>query len=242
MQSDITGLKGKWYGKNVLCIGDSLTAAGIWQQKLNTMLGMTVTTHALGGAGLIEMVDGGTNSNGTLAPLTSSDVANKDLIIVYGGYNNRGIADGIIGDIYPTNNTIAGLLQYVINKIYNLLTTAGNLKCKIAIVTPHCAGKYQFINADGYTEYATGTGRTMKTLAKIMEQVSNHNSLCCYNAWEKSGINKFTWNIYSASPSAYDASGSQGGTYPNNYDQLHLNSSVGYPYLGERIAAFIETV
>jgi len=242
MQSDIIGLKGKWYGKNALCIGDSLTAAGVWQQKLNTILGMTVTTHALGGLGLIEMVDGGTNSNGTLAPLTSSDVANKDLIIVYGGYNNRGTADGIIGDIYPTNNTIAGLLQYVVNKIYSLLTTANNLKCRIAIVTPHCAGKYQFIDADGYTEYAPGTGRTMKTLAKKIEEIANLNSLPCYNAWENSGINKFTWNVFSASPNAYDASGSQGGTYPNNYDQLHLNSSVGYPHLGERITSFIETI
>lgn len=223
--------KNTWYGKNVLCIGDSLTHAGVWQQQLNIMLGMNVYTHALGGSGMIGLIDGTTTPVGTIAALSVADVTNKDLIIFFAGYNDRGTADGSVGDVYPTNNTIAGRLQYCINAIYNLLSQAGNLTCRLMIVTPHCAGKYQSIPYDGYTEYPSGTGRTMETLAQIMEDVAEQNSLPVYNAWEKSGINKFTWDVYSASPTAMVGDVVQ--------DQLHLNISVGYPYLGRCITKFV---
>jgi len=226
--------KTRWYGKNVLCIGDSLTVANQWQLKLTSILGLVVTNHALGGVGLVQMIDGTTSEIGTLAPLDSTIVSGKDLIILFGGYNDRGIAEGVIGDLYPTQDTLAGRLQYAINGIYALLLTANNNGCRVVVVTPHCAGKYEYITYDGYTEYPTGSGRTMKTMAAKMEEIANHNSVPCYNAWLNSGISKFNWNYFSASATPM--------TGETVNDQLHLNTTYGYPFLGTRIAGFVETI
>jgi len=216
-----------------LCIGDSLTAAGVWQNQLNVILGMEVYTHALGGAGMLTLIDGGSTSIGTISALSTDDVSDKDLIIFFAGYNDRGLADGDSGDVYPTNNTIAGRLQYCLNAIYNLLDRSNNLDCRVVVITPHCAGKYPQIPYDGYTDYPTGTGRSMKTMANIMEVVANDNNIPCYNTWKNSGISRFTWDVYSASPVATIEGVVQ--------DQLHLNISVGYPYLGKCISKFIST-
>lgn len=205
-----------WHSKKVLVIGDSITAAGKWQVKLNELLSMQVSTHAKGGVGTIAMVDGDkglggdydneTSASGVLKPLTESDVSDKDLIIVLPAYNDRGKADGDIGDCYKTDgtgdNTIAGIIQYSINRIYEELNKAGNLSCRIMYATPHCAGKYPYIDADGYTEYPSGTGRTMETLANTIIKVCNHNNIKVCDLWHNSGINKFTWNIFGASNSA----------------------------------------
>lgn len=239
----------RWNGKNALVIGDSITAAGLWQTKLNTMLGMDITTHAKGGVGLLAMVDGELgldgdyeNANdGTLEPLTASDVTDKDLIILFGGYNNRGTADGSIGDCYATDgsgqSTIAGYVQYCLNRIWEELEKADNLACRVMVVTPHCAGKYGWIDADGYTDYG-GIGRNMKSMSEIIEAVANHNNVPCYNAWKYSGIGRHTWSVWSASPTPTNTDGSGEGTYPYNNDQLHLNAD-GYYHLGECIASFV---
>lgn len=244
--------RGAWYGKNALVIGDSLTASKKWQKQLTNILGMNVTTHAKGGMGLIQCVDGEDGAPpfdpdsfnaGTLYPLMESDVANKDLIVFFAGYNNRGTADGNVGDCYKTDgtgqNTIAGMMQYCINRIYEELINANNLTCKIMIVTVDCAGKYPYIDADGYTEYPSGSGRTMETLANIQKAVAEHNSLACVDLWHNSGINKNTWVVFGAEPNAYyeDTTG-RGGTYPHNGDQLH-KSDAGYKRIGECICGGI---
>lgn len=250
-------LVNNWYGKHALVIGDSLTAANVWQHKLYTELGMLVTNHAKGGMGMVQCVDGEngagefdneTGASGTLYALNVNDVTGKDLIIFFAGYNNRGTADGEVGDCYAKDgsgqNTIAGYLQYALNRIYEELAEAGNLTCRVAVVTPHCAGKYSYIDADGYDEYPAGSGLTMQTLAQIMEDVAAYNNVPCYNAWKNSGINRHTWTVYAASPTADSGLTEQGsgGKYYWNADQLHLNSAVGYPYLGERIANWVKTI
>ncbi len=238
----------RWYGKKALVIGDSLTAAGVWQKQLVDMLGMTVTTHAKGGIGIVQCVDGSTNDGDPLYALNENDVADKDLILFFAGYNNRGKADGKVGDCYNPagtgQDTIAGALQYAINRIYEELKQAGNLTCRVAVITPHCAGKYAYIDADGYDEYPAGSGRTMKTLAQAMEDVANHNALPCYNAWKHSGINRNTWAVYASSSEAASGKTEQGtgGPYYWNADQLHLNKEVGYPHLGACIAQFVGTI
>ena len=220
----------KWTEKEALVLGDSLTADLVWQQKLNTVLGMNVTTHALGGIGLTTTVDG----NGSINPLSISDVTGKHLILVFAGYNDRHSLIGDEGDLYPANSTYIGKIQYVINTIYDLLEQADNLECKVAIITPHCVGKYSYIEYDGYDEFPVGSGQTLRDVCAAMEEVAHKNSLKCYNAWENSGINKFTWSVYSAN--------STPGPEGSSNDQLHLNAEVGYPHLGDRIAAFVETV
>ena len=246
-----------WKGKNALVIGDSLTAEKIWQKELSNILGLNVTTHAKGGMGIVQCVDGEngageydneTATTGTLYALNTSDVADKDLILFFAGYNNRGAEDGAIGDCYSPDGTgsrtIAGMLQYAINRIYEELSAAGNLTCRVAIITPHCAGKYSYIDADGYEEWPDGSGRTMQTLAQIMEDVANYNNLPCYNAWKNSGINRFTWCVYASSSAAKSEKTEQGtgGKYYWNADQLHLNKETGYPHLGKCIALFVKTI
>ena len=49
----------------------------------------------------------------------------------------------------------------IFNRIYEELEDAGNLLCHVLVATPHCAGKYPYVDADGYEEYPTGTGQTM---------------------------------------------------------------------------------
>ena len=242
------------WNKNVLVIGDSLTAAGVWQLKLNELLGMNVSTHAKGGMGIVQCVDGeninndvaidnNTNASETLQPLSTADVQNKDLIIFFAGYNNRGKEDGEANGIeYPTANTISGMMQHAINRIYQELENANNKTCKIAIITPHCVGKYSYIDADGYDEYPSGSGRNLRTLASAIERVAKYNSIPCLNLWENSGINRNTWSVFSASQTATNTDGSGPGPYHYNNDQVHLNSSVGYPYLGEKIANWIKTI
>lgn len=237
-----TRISSNWYGKNVLVIGDSLTAANVWQNKLHELLGMNVTTHAKGGIGFPAMLDGSpastddvSQANGELLPLSVTDVTGKDMIIIYGGYNHRGSADGLKGDLYPTVNSVYGCLQYLINGIYALLKTANNLSCRVIVITPHCAGRYKYIPFTWWEEYPSGSGRTGETLVSAIIKCASDNGVACLDLFHTSGINQFTWDELSASNSAYDESG-------NVRDQLHLNASKGYPYLGTRISNWINSL
>lgn len=228
-------------GSNILVIGDSLSARGVWQKTLETIFEANVKTHAKGGIGFVEMLDGSadsenedTQASGSLSPLSSQDVADRDLIIIFGGYNLRGYEEGQKGDLYPTQNTVIGNLQYLINGIYRVLLSAQNLKCRIAVVTPHCAGKYKTIPYDWTQEYPTGSGRTGETLVASMIECCKHNAIPVLDLYHTSGINQNTWNVFSASSTP------MGEQYPN--DQLHLNDKVGYPYIGTRIANWLMTI
>lgn len=204
LKGDISGMGGTWSGKKVLFLGDSLTATKKYQETVRDMLGVQVYNHCLGGAGIIEIIDG--NTAGTITAINSDTVANMDLVVLYAGYNNRGTAVGSVGDLYERSgagdNTIAGYMQYAINRIYECLRGANNLTCKVLIVALDCAGKYDYIDADGYEEYPIGSGNTMETIANIQKAVAQYNSLPCCDLWHNSCINRFTWNVYGASDSA----------------------------------------
>ena len=215
-QTNKSEIKNTWKGKNVLVIGDSITAAKKWQKKLSELLEMQVATHAKGGVSAIAMVDGDkglggdydneTSASGVLKPLSTDDVKEKSLIVVLPCYNDRGKPDGKVGDCYATDGTgqktIAGLVQYTINRIYEILKEAGNLRCKILYVTPHCAGKYPYIDVDGYGEYPEGSGYSMKTIANTIAAVCNYNNIAVCNLWQESGIGKFTWSVFESSATA----------------------------------------
>lgn len=98
-------------GKSILNIGDSLSATGEWQKQL-TAKGAIVTTHALGGAGLIGMINGVTNDNGTLAALSVDDVSGKDVIILFGGTNNMSTERGEVGDSGGSETVVTSLNQW----------------------------------------------------------------------------------------------------------------------------------
>lgn len=250
---------GYWYGKKCLILGDSTSATEQWQKKLSENLGMSVTTHAKGGIQFLQMVvgslgyegdyDNETGNTGVLQPLKISDVYDKNLIIIFGGFNNRGMKLGEITDLYKTDgtgqNTVTGQLQFVLNWIYDLLkgneSYAQNLKCKIVIVTPYCCGKYNYANYDGYSG-DNWAGYTLREMCERIIEIAALNNCSSYNAWENSGIGRHTWTIYSASPTATKEAGSDTAPYPTNADQLHLNDSVGYPHLGDCISAFVNGI
>lgn len=250
---------GYWYGKKCLVIGDSTSATEQWQKKLSENLGMSVTTHAKGGIQFLQMVvgslgyegdyDNETGNTGVLQPLKISDVYDKNLIIIFGGFNNRGMKLGEITDLYKTDgtgqNTVTGQLQFVLNWIYDLLkgneSYAQNLKCKIVVVTPYCCGKYNYANYDGYSG-DNWAGYTLREMCDRIIEIAALNNCSSYNAWENSGIGRHTWTIYSASPTTTKEAGSDTAPYPTNADQLHLNDSVGYPHLGDCISAFVNGI
>ena len=258
----------KWKGKTALVIGDSITAAKKWQKKLKEDLEMTVKTHAKGGIGILAMVDGDkglqgdydneTNASGTLYPLNTNDMTGVDLIVVLPAYNERGKEEGVVGDVYPNKSTITGLIQYMINRIYEELAKANNLNCKVLFATPHCAGKYGYIDADGYEEYPSNSGQTMETLSDAIKLVCNYNNIPVCDLWHNSGINRFTWSIYGANPNAVndqytkyklDAQGQTVGTtplkyvkgqsyYQNRNGQVVLEEYTGsspYPFNGDQL-------
>ena len=183
---------GYWYGKKCLILGDSTSATEQWQKKLSENLGMSVTTHAKGGIQFLQMVvgslgyegdyDNETGNTGVLQPLKISDVYDKNLIIIFGGFNNRGMKLGEITDLYKTDgtgqNTVTGQLQFVLNWIYDLLkgneSYAQNLKCKIVVVTPYCCGKYNYANYDGYSGDNWAGYTLVITHGKTVESVVTH--------------------------------------------------------------------
>ena len=243
----------KWDGKNVLFIGDSLTATLKYQQTVKNNLSINVYNHCKGGMGIVQCVDGengappydpNSYNASTLYALQASDVENMNLIVFYAGYNNRGTADGNVGDCYDPNDsnqgrTIAGYMQYAINRIYEELANANNLTCKLLIVTVDCAGKYPYIDADGYEQFPSGSGQTMETLANIQKAVAEANNIPCLDLWHNSGINRHTWTVYGANPNAYiENPGESSAPYPHNGDQLH-KSNAGYKLIGDCITGAI---
>ena len=122
---------GLWQGRKVLFIGDSLTAKRIYPEVVKDILGIETFYHCKGGASLKSMVDGDngiggdydneTDASGVLRPLTASDVAGMDLVVLYGGYNNRNLDIGEAGDLYRADGTVAGEISVSIGEnIYPL--------------------------------------------------------------------------------------------------------------------------
>lgn len=203
-------LYGYWKDKKVLFIGDSITARRVYPEKIKEILGIETFYHCRGGRGIVAMVDGDrglcgdysdfTPTKDLLLPLSAEEVADKDLIVLYGGYNNVGSDTGEVGDLYLPDktgkSTIAGYMQYAINRIYDELEKANNLGCRLLVVTVDCPGKDAWLDHDGYTEHKPNTGRSFKNMAKIQKAVAEYNSIPCCDLFTTSGINSRTWKYF----------------------------------------------
>lgn len=246
----------RWNGKNVLVIGDSLTADGRWQKKFSSITGANIRTHAYGGIGIIEIIEGtGPSGNdiirydpitcagGDFGPLSPDDIGWADLIILLMAYNERHIEYGGRGDMYPEDVTLRGKYSYALKKIYEMMDETGNGTCRIMLVTPHCIGRYAWVDADGYEEFPAGSGRTMETMAQTICDIAASHNLPCYDAWHNCGINRYTWKYFAASSKAIrdEIPDDDISPYPQYADQAHLNDA-GYARIGECIAAFAETI
>ncbi len=271
---------GYWKNKKVLFIGDSLTVRREYPKVIEEILGIKSFYHCKDGAHIVGMVDGErgldgvyddvTNDGSVLKPLDANEVADKDLIVLYGGYNNllyggyggRSCLPGKVGDLYRRDgsgeDTIAGVMQYAINRIYEELAKADNLTCRLLIVTVDCAGKNGWVNADGYSEFPPGSGKSFEYTANIQKAVAESNLLPCCDLFHSSGINRYTWCMFGAEASAFDARYSpylldENGVATSNefvcyrrghyYYQIRngkvvleqYNSNVPYPYNGDQL-------
>ncbi len=249
----------KWNGKNVLCIGDSLTSDGRWQKRFAEITGANIRTHAYGGQGIIGIIDGKiatdnqspvcydpiTGTGFEFGPLTAEDIGWADLVICLMAYNERHIEYGQRGDLYPKDETLHGKYAYALEKIYSFIDESGNHNCRIMLVCPHCVGKYDWIDADGYDEFPKGSGRSLETMAEAIKDIAAYFNLPCYDAWHNSGINRYTWKYFANSPVAlnpdYDPEKDYFAPYPMYADQAHLNAD-GYARIGECLASAAETI
>lgn len=181
--------------KRLLAIGDSITAAQQWQVRTGEVLGMDVRSHCRPGIGAVAMVDG----DGHLPPLSANDVRDVDLVLLVGFYNERvpavdSAARGCVEDRYPQENTVYGRLNYVIRRVHEELEKAGNRACRLMIVSPHCYGKYPWIDCTAYED-----GDTM---VEILRTVASRHALPFADMMTAAGIDRSNWFQYQASASA----------------------------------------
>lgn len=190
------------YGKTLLAIGDSIVAQNYWQKQVGLVLGMKVRTHAKGGIGIVQMVDGDGSGDAPedydpdtfgvskIYRLNTEDVKDASVIILMGFYNERsGLTNpGAVTDIYPDNNTIAGRLNYAIKRVYEELSKANNNTCRLVICSAHRYGKYAYIDKDSYNDG--------DELLKVTKMVAEHQSIPCIDLMHNGGINKYNWNLF----------------------------------------------
>lgn len=210
-------------GEQCLVIGDSVIANNNIQAKLAELTGMTVSTHAKGGIGFVQMVDG--DGAGGFPALTSAQIAGKKYVIIAGGLNERSRALGIRTDMYPTQLTLTARLNYVIQKVNSLAATAGNPTVRIIIVAPHLCGKYAYINYAGNQIFPSAEGgndKTLEDMVNVIKDLAGSYGYPCLDNYHNSGINQFNWPQLTMNT----ASGS-GTPFPANNDQLHPNALGG---------------
>lgn len=193
-------------GKKILAIGDSVTAGGQWANRVATLTGATVTLHAKAGIGIITMVDG---DNAGFAALSANDVSDKDIVILMGFYNDRDMAvsnPGHESDMYPTQNSFIGRLNYAVNKVYAKLAEAGNVNCRVVIITAHKYGKYQYIDRSAYTVVTSGGVQTTdgEALFEATKKAAQYNSLFLIDLMHGGNINKYNWNAFQSSDTPYN--------------------------------------
>lgn len=218
----------KLIGKKILCIGDSTSAALKYQPWIAEYTGMTVTTHAKGGIGLVQMVDG--DGSNPLLALTAAQLLDKDFVTVYGALNDRSRLIGTRADVYPAQTTIYAVVKYVITSIYTLAATVGRKDIRVVLITPHKVGKYNYIDADGGQEYPTGSGQTLENICNAIIDIGGFYGIPVVDLYRNSGINNFTWDTLTANT----VSGT--GPYPANADNVHPNGA-GYKLIGSLISS-----
>lgn len=209
---ELINKQSRWKGKRILAIGDSVTAALKWQARVGKLLEMNVRTHAKGGIGIIQMVDGdgsGTPPEGydpdnfgveTIYALSTEDVKDVDIIVLMGFYNVRSIATSSPGnetDMYPTNKTFIGQLNYAIKRVYEELKKANNMQCKVIICSAHKYGKYSYSDLSAYDDGDDLYNATKKS--------ADYNSLPCIDLMHCGNINKYNWNVFQNSNTPYNS-------------------------------------
>ena len=198
--------------RKMLAIGDSITAARVWQKRAGELLGMDVRSHCKGGVGALGMVDGDGVAPPAYDPddfgvkklynLSVRDVADVDLIFLMGFYNEVGsISDeksrGVATDLYPRENTFCGRVNYVIRRVRETLAEAKNDRARIVLVSPHRYGTNCWVDRTSY-----GTGDFWLS---ALSSVAKQNGIKFIDLMNGGGVGRENWDRYQRSPTALDA-------------------------------------
>lgn len=236
-----------WKGKRLLVVGDSQSAPEEWQYYLSKYLDCEVKTHAIGGAGMIQMVDGmysdvpdtthiDPNKFGVdvLLPLDKTDLQNVDLVIIMGLYNevmpfleNYGSRS----DLYPQQETFCGKFNYMIKRIRQEARKAGNNDCPIIVTNMHRCGSYPFNSLSSY-EYGDA-------FTDSLQIITHQNNIRMLDLMHTCVIDSTNWTIYhSGEFLSSEKSIKYPQANPNLPDYLHLNS-IGHLAVANAIAKLL---
>ena len=152
-------------GKNLMTLGDSLSAEGMWQSYIIGKLGMNK---------LINLAVGGQSVSDFATNVTSENISDIDIVAIMGFFNSNtlGCVAGEVTD-EPSNVATASICsgyKYIINKLYNLKP---NLD--IVLITPH-----------------RPTTNDCKDKADKLKELAEYYSIPCIDIYNEGGFNNYT--------------------------------------------------
>lgn len=183
--NDILGQNGldryPWMGKNIGCLGDSITVQGYY---FTGMLAETksIKTYTEGQNGQVIAVMG----NG----LTAAAIANLDIITILAGTNDYGHGGATVGNINSPADatTIYGSIKLVVNRISALKPNV-----RIVFFTPFNRGTYGS-EGDGFTPNSNGL--TIKIIADAIHDCCKHLGIPSFDLLSHSGITSFNLDYH----------------------------------------------
>lgn len=214
--------------KSLLAIGDSVTASPVaWHKWVGKEINKPIISHAYGGIGIIQMVDG---YGGQLPALNYQDLVDVDTVCIMGCLNEIDTAvsnKGNITDMYPTNNTFIGKLRYAIKRIYDESVNANNREIKIVIISPHFYGKNGYRLLTAYDDGAI--------IFNAMKEVADYEGVMFCDVMHNSGINAYNWDLTMSNALSEAPSPNIG--IP---DHLHPNE-YGHKLIGHCVSKYIKS-
>ena len=234
-------------GKNVICLGDSITENGDYPVRLATLTGATVTNCGFGGSRLAfstgdyaylsfhklaDYISTGDYSDLTAAcaRLAGSPTFDDNIAIAARlAAVNWSTVDYIVA-AYGTNDygspdvplgtttdTTGATFKGAINYAVNKICTAYP-NIKILFVSPIWRSRYNSGDGNDSDTYANSRGNYLLEFVDAMKEMSALNKMPCIDMYRTSGINKYN-----------------GATLLS--DGLHPVAGVGYQRIAEKIAA-----
>ena len=203
---DLTTRERRWQNSNWYVSGDSITAYNNYQEKVKTQCEiLSIVNDGIPGQQLGTMAD----------RMTSGNLADVDLITIFGGTNDYGgnKALGTINDA-KTVNTFYGNIKNVIDKIQVLKPTA-----QLVFITPLKRGTFQ---TQPVYPAANGAGFFLPQYAQAIKEVCDLFSIPVLDLYSVGGFNEYTLTSFTV-------------------DNLHPNEA-GFVMLSKKISAFLENL
>lgn len=183
----------KYEGKNWLAIGDGITSANQYQHVVAKACRISnVTTAAASGLKLGKMAD----------KLTQEDLADIDLVTVFGGTNDYGTSK-LLGMKEDNKNIdkFYGNIRKVISRIQSL-----NPNAKIIFITPLKRGK---VGNQPVYPAPNKAGNTLEQYVEAIKYVCGQNSIQVIDLFNDSGIDisnlsQYTTNNVNLNDAGYE--------------------------------------